>query len=1647
MLNFNVVNIANDGKEIYLWHRIGKTLSLFKDKTFFPYFYQLSPTGIFKTIDNKKVNKVICSRPSDVKNRRDENSYEADILFTKRYIIDKIFAFGKADLKYSFIDIEVITKELPSYLNPIHAISCISCSNSYTNEIETFYLRDYASFIDEEGIDSETEVEKELLNTFVKWIKEQQFDLLLGWNFIDFDWRYLSARYKKLFGCELADMLSPIAQSRYLGSSKEETIPNLIPAGLSVCDYLDFYKKIYRTESSYALDIIAQKRLNEQSFKKVDFSRLSEEIKEKNINDVRRMIEIEKKLKIIEYYDELRRMSMCEWSDVTWNCLDEESEILTNQGWKKYNEIIKEQKVYSLNPINNKLELIPINGIFIYDYTGKMIDYNNERVNFLTTSNHRFLMREKNKFKNILGYKFFNADKIPSGDRAFFITGSDGYNGSFNNLNDNQIKLMAWIITEGNFETNTNAISIYQNEGKKAKEIENLFKENNLNLTLYRQKTRRNNIILTFRITPCQATAYRILLKSKKEIPEWAYELSIEQKRLFVEELMKGDGSWQYTKNSGYYCSANKNLVEQFQRLSILAGWNCFLKEQKTICNKKECITYYACIYKNQYSTYRPKGKKEINYTGKIWCIANDYENFIMRRKGKIIISGNSKMIDMILLREAKQKGIVLPSKHYGEGIEIEETFEGAYRRCDTGLYKNLWKLDLSSAYPQAIINFCLDIANIKNEGIEINKIKFYQNENALLPTIARKLINRKDILKSQLKSTNPETEEYQDLQIKYDAIKAVVNSLFGVCGLKVFRLFDYRIASSITFLIRDLLHYVEEKLKEKEMNVTYIDTDSVFIEAKENPKDLCNDLVKQWAKEKYNKDKIDIEFDLEGQFEKLFVVALCHYKGYLRTKSGLKEEIKGIESKRKDSSNFIREFQTNLIEKIMNEESQEKIIEFINNEKERIKTLSLIDIGFPCRINAEKDYKSIPIFMRALEYTKEINSTFNKVAGDSFYWIPVIPFGKAIRKSSRNMTNKETGEKELQTSEKDIDKNVICFDENNLDYIKKDAFDLDKNIDQKVLLDWKRIIDKSILDKTENIFEALKWDVSKIKEVKEKKIRVKKETIVSDKGADNNAGNKTIQATELAQSIKESKKESLAVDNSLQSSIKEEIKCLLTTNVLSKEDIIKVVTMRKNKTYLDRLMKNKEFQEKFDQEYQNLCEETLVINKEFKVLNAITERTIQSAEAFGLGIDAETEFVIYRNCELKYNQGDVIYVTGDSGSGKSWILKNIFAKLKNSICIDDVKVDDEEVIIEGVGKNISDALAKLNIAGLGDAFLYLRKYNQLSDGQKYRYKIAKFIDNEDKDVWILDEFCATLDRVTAKVISYNLQKIARKLGKTVVCATTHNDLLEELRPDTYILKGYESDVEIKYFNKDNWKNKKLEFYNDMKVEIGAIEDYEKLKRFHYRQANLGARKAIYKITYKNDLIGVIVICYPHLALKGRNIALNNELAKMTKENCKKLNDEFDSIARIIIHPKFRGIGLAQYFLQEYFKLTSAKYVETLATMALYNPFFEKAGMTRVDVAEDETRAKMCKELENLGFDIKLLSSARYCQNIYEKLSDTDKEKTILIITKILNKYKGQISKLFSKDKSIKEIVKDDLFRLMKEIRRSTTVYLIWERK
>ena len=101
--------------------------------------------------------------------------------------------------------------------------------------------------------------------------------------------------------------------------------------------------------------------------------------------------------------------------------------------------------------------------------------------------------------------------------------------------------------------------------------------------------------------------------------------------------------------------------------------------------------------------------------------------------------------------------------------------------------------------------------------------------------------------------------------------------------------------------------------------------------------------------------------------------------------------------------------------------------------------------------------------------------------------------------------------------------------------------------------------------------------------------------------------------------------------------------------------------------------------------------------------------------------------------------------------------------------------------------KGIRNGLHFLGLAGLSEPFLYLKRFEELSKGQQYRAMLAKVLSSGD-NVWIADEFCANLDEVTANLVAYNVQRIARKRGLTVIVAASNpRPFVLSLDPDRVI--------------------------------------------------------------------------------------------------------------------------------------------------------------------------------------------------------------------------------------------------------------------
>lgn len=215
--------------------------------------------------------------------------------------------------------------------------------------------------------------------------------------------------------------------------------------------------------------------------------------------------------------------------------------------------------------------------------------------------------------------------------------------------------------------------------------------------------------------------------------------------------------------------------------------------------------------------------------------------------------------------------------------------------------------------------------------------------------------------------------------------------------------------------------------------------------------------------------------------------------------------------------------------------------------------------------------------------------------------------------------------------------------------------------------------------------------------------------------------------------------------------------------------------------------------------------EKTYTIDKRFKTRVMRSPRVLEIAEAFGIGLD-DKEFVVFDHLGLKIREGDVIYITGQSGSGKSLLLRELERQMreegKNVCNLDNIEFDNALPLVDQIGSDTNDALRLLSVSGLNDAYLFVRKPNELSDGQRYRFRLAKAIETK-AAVWVADEFLAVLDRTAAKVIAFSLQKTARATGTTVIVATTHTDMVADLHPDLYIEKRFREKLKIETPNKE----------------------------------------------------------------------------------------------------------------------------------------------------------------------------------------------------------------------------------------------------
>jgi thymidylate synthase ThyX len=362
-------------------------------------------------------------------------------------------------------------------------------------------------------------------------------------------------------------------------------------------------------------------------------------------------------------------------------CYDADTEVLTEDGWKKWPDVDGSETFATVNPDTENLEYQRATEHFAGDYDGEMYRVRSEQVDLLVTPNHRMWVKAHDTQANKRSeepYRVRLADEIFGRRVAYQNTaiwrGQESgmveipgtkrvwqarnrttnttrhYVGSEFPLEEFARFLGHWL-AEGSL--NGHQICIAQNRGEKLKAIASNIRA--MGLPAYEVATghgtiRTQNVALRDSLASCERSAH------DKRIPRYVHDWGPSILRVFLEAYADGDGSRRSDCNHTVLYTTSIEMADELQILAIKAGWSAnirvddrtglerVLPSGQRFKNARPC--YVVSLVKTRtHPLVNHNGAKNdswVPYKGKVYCVKVPNGLLFVRRNGKPVVSGNT---------------------------------------------------------------------------------------------------------------------------------------------------------------------------------------------------------------------------------------------------------------------------------------------------------------------------------------------------------------------------------------------------------------------------------------------------------------------------------------------------------------------------------------------------------------------------------------------------------------------------------------------------------------------------------------------------------------------------------------------------------------------------------------------------------------------------------------------------------------------------------------------------------------------------------------------------------------------------------------------------------------------------------------------
>lgn len=316
------------------------------------------------------------------------------------------------------------------------------------------------------------------------------------------------------------------------------------------------------------------------------------------------------------------------------NCYDEQTEILTKSGWKRFAALQEGEAVAQVDPATLAISFVVPTERYAAPYQGPMVHWSTEQIDLLVTPHHRMLIENRRSGRR----EVIRADECRA-DKKHFHAGQ--YVGGAGRLTPDEVRFLVAVQADGSW-TKGGALDFRLRKERKVSRLREMLAR--LDEEQYGRVNARG--VWQWRLPKAHRLAQLALeyLGTGKRFGAWILDLSRSALDAVVDEVWYWDG---YCAGRSQYCSVDQVNAEWVATACALSGVRARLRPYVNTRGVQAWVVDTRWV---PHSMTAVGMATTVPYDGMVYCVTVPTGMVLVRRMrhdGRIVtsVSGNTQNI------------------------------------------------------------------------------------------------------------------------------------------------------------------------------------------------------------------------------------------------------------------------------------------------------------------------------------------------------------------------------------------------------------------------------------------------------------------------------------------------------------------------------------------------------------------------------------------------------------------------------------------------------------------------------------------------------------------------------------------------------------------------------------------------------------------------------------------------------------------------------------------------------------------------------------------------------------------------------------------------------------------------------------------